>query len=91
MEGHEERAAELEYELADMEKQQDALDESIHAAKDDWDAKKHDGSVPGAGTGSRRGRGLRPRSTAAARAAAARPRSRTRAPSRRRSGRARAR
>ena len=51
MEGHEDRAKELEYELADMEKQQDDLDESIHAAKDDWDAKKHDTSVPGAGTG----------------------------------------
>jgi hypothetical protein len=48
MEGHDERAAELEYELADMEKQQDDLDDSIHAAKDDWDAKKRDGSVPGA-------------------------------------------
>jgi hypothetical protein len=51
MEGHEERAQELEYELADMEKQQDDLDDSIHAAKDDWDAKKRDGSVPGAGVG----------------------------------------
>jgi hypothetical protein len=51
MEGHEERAAELEYELADMEKQQDDLDDSIHAAKDDWEAKKRDDSVPGAGTG----------------------------------------
>jgi hypothetical protein len=51
MEGHEERAQELEYELADMAKQQDDLDDSIHAAKDDWDAKKRDGSVPGAGTG----------------------------------------
>ena len=51
MEGHEERAEELEYELADMEKQQDDLDDSIHAAKDDWEAKKRDGSVPGAGTG----------------------------------------
>jgi predicted nucleic acid-binding Zn-ribbon protein len=49
MEGHEERAAELEYELADMEKQQDDLDDSIHAAKDDWEAKKRDDSVPGAG------------------------------------------
>ena len=46
MEGHEERAAELEYELADMEKQQDDLDDSIHAAQDDWEAKKRDGSVP---------------------------------------------
>jgi predicted nucleic acid-binding Zn-ribbon protein len=50
MEGHEERAAELEYELADMEKQQDKLDDSIHAAQDDWEAKKRDPSVPGAGT-----------------------------------------
>ena len=50
MEGHEERAAELEYELADMEKQQDELDDEIHGAQDDWDAKKRDPSVPGAGT-----------------------------------------
>ena len=49
MEGHEERAAELEFELADMEKQQDKLDDSIHTAKDDWEAKKRDDSVPGAG------------------------------------------
>ena len=51
MEGHEERAAELEYELADLEKQQDELDDSLHEAKDDWEAKKRDDSVPGAGTG----------------------------------------
>ena len=50
MEGHEERAAELEYELANMEKQQDKLDDEIHGAQDDWDAKKRDPSVPGAGT-----------------------------------------
>ena len=50
MEGHEERAAELEFELADMEKQQDELDDGIHAAKDDWEAKKRSPSVPGAGT-----------------------------------------
>ena len=50
MEGHEERAAELEHELADMEKQQDKLDDEIHGAHDDWDAKKRDPSVPGAGT-----------------------------------------
>ena len=50
MEGHEERAAELEYELADMEKQQDELDDGIHDAKDDWESKKRDPSVPGAGT-----------------------------------------
>ena len=61
MEGHEERAAELEYELADMEKQQDKLDDEIHGAQDDWDAKKRDPSVPGAGTGEERGRRPRPR------------------------------
>ena len=51
MEGHEERAQELEFELADMDKQQDDLDETIHSAKDDWEAKKRDASVPGAGSG----------------------------------------
>ena len=50
MEGHEERAAELEYELANMEKQQDKLDDEIHGAQDDWEAKKRDPSVPGAST-----------------------------------------
>ena len=51
MEGHEERAQELEYELADMEEQSDGLAEDIEAAKDDWAQKKQDGSVPGAGAG----------------------------------------
>jgi hypothetical protein len=51
MEGHEERAAELEYELAEMEEQQEKVDAAIHAAKDDWEAKKRDDSVSGAGTG----------------------------------------
>jgi hypothetical protein len=51
MEGHEERAAEAEYELADMEEQSDSLAEDIEAAKDDWEQKKQDGGVPGAGTG----------------------------------------
>jgi hypothetical protein len=51
MEGHEERAKELEYEVADMDKQSEELADEIHAAKDDWEAKKRDGSVPGAGTG----------------------------------------
>jgi hypothetical protein len=54
MEGHDEQAQELEYELADMEKQQDDLDDRIHSAKDEWEAKKRDGSVPGAGTGEER-------------------------------------
>jgi hypothetical protein len=51
MEGHEERAQEAEYELAEMEEQSDGLADDIHAAKDEWEAKKHDSSVPGAGTG----------------------------------------
>jgi hypothetical protein len=51
MEGHEEKAAEAEYELADMEEQSDALAGKIEAAKDKWEQKKQDGGVPGAGTG----------------------------------------
>lgn len=51
MEGHEERAAEAEYELADMEQQSDSLAEDIEAAKADWEQKKRDNAVPGAGTG----------------------------------------
>jgi hypothetical protein len=51
MEGHEERAQEAEFELADMQDQSDSLADDIHAAKDEWDAKKRDDSVPGAGTG----------------------------------------
>ena len=51
MEGHEERAAELEHEVADMQKQSDGLADDIHEAKDEWDAKKRDPSVAGAGTG----------------------------------------
>ena len=48
MEGHEERAQELEYELAEMEERSDGLADDIEAAKDDWAQKKQDGSVPGA-------------------------------------------
>jgi hypothetical protein len=51
MEGHEEHAQELEYEVADLEKQSDGLADDIHRAKDDWESKKNDPSVPGAGTG----------------------------------------
>jgi hypothetical protein len=51
MEGHEEKAAEGEYELADMEEQSDSLAEDVETAKDDWQQKKQDTSVPGAGTG----------------------------------------
>jgi predicted nuclease with TOPRIM domain len=51
MEGHEERAQELEYELAEMEEQSDDLADDIESAKDDWEQAKQDDSVPGAGTG----------------------------------------
>lgn len=51
MEGHEERAAEAEYELSEMEERSDKLAEDIEAAKGDWEQQKHDDSVPGAGTG----------------------------------------
>ena len=51
MEGHEEKAAEAEFELAEMEEQSDSLAEDIEAAKADWQQKKQDGSVPGAGAG----------------------------------------
>ena len=80
MEGHEERAAEAEFELAEMEEQSDDLAEDIEQAKDDWEQKKQAGSVPGAGTGDEADD---PTPTPRARA---RPRSRT---SRRTSGRAR--
>jgi hypothetical protein len=48
MEGHEERAEELEYELADMQEESDSLADDIHSAKADWEQKKQDDSVPGA-------------------------------------------
>ena len=51
MEGHEERGQELEYELTEMEERSDALADDIEGAKDDWDQKKQDTAVPGAGTG----------------------------------------
>ena len=51
MEGHEEKAAEAEFELAEMEERSDSLAEDIEDAKADWQQKKRDGSVPGAGTG----------------------------------------
>ena len=50
MEGHEERAAEAEYELSEMEDRSDKLAEDIESAKADWAQKQQDGSVPGAGT-----------------------------------------
>ena len=51
MEGHEERAAEAEYELSEMEDRSDKLADDIEQAKGDWQQKKQDDSVPGAGDG----------------------------------------
>ena len=51
MKGHEERAAEAEFELSEMEERSDKLAEDIESAKTDWEQQKQDGSVPGAGTG----------------------------------------
>jgi hypothetical protein len=51
MESHEERAAEAEYELSEMEDRSDKLAEDIEAAKSDWEQKKRDSDAPGAGTG----------------------------------------
>ncbi len=51
MEAHEKKAAEAEFELAEMEERSDSLAEDIEAANADWQQKKQDGSVPGAGTG----------------------------------------
>jgi hypothetical protein len=48
MEGHEEKAAEAEFELAEMEEQSDSLAEDIEDAKAEWQQKKQDDSVPGA-------------------------------------------
>ena len=48
MEGHEEKAAEAEYEVSEMEERSDSLAEDIESAKDDWAQKKQDDSVPGA-------------------------------------------
>lgn len=48
MEGHEERAQELEFELAELEERSDSLAEDVEAAKDDWEQKKQDSAVPGA-------------------------------------------
>ena len=48
MEGHEERAKKLEYELAEMEERSDGLADDIETAKGNWAQKQQDGAVPGA-------------------------------------------
>jgi len=46
---HEEQAKAAERELADMEERAEKLGDRIDEARDDWEAKKQDSSVPGAG------------------------------------------
>ena len=46
---HAAQADRLEHEVDDMEHRSDRLEEEISDVRDDWEAKKRDGSVPGAG------------------------------------------
>jgi hypothetical protein len=48
MSEHEEHAERLEREAADMQEQGERLESRIEGARQDWEAKKRDGSVPGA-------------------------------------------
>jgi hypothetical protein len=45
---HQEQADRLEREADAMQKQSERLGDDISAAREDWEAKKHDDSVPGA-------------------------------------------
>ncbi len=46
---HQEKADEAERELAEMQEESDRLGGQIGEAKEDWESKKADDSVPGAG------------------------------------------
>jgi hypothetical protein len=46
---YEQQAKAAERELADMEERADQLGQHIDEARDDWEAKKRDSGVPGAG------------------------------------------
>src|SRR5690348_10279930 len=46
---YEQQAKAAEHELADMEERADRLGDRIEEARDDWEAKKRDSGVPGAG------------------------------------------
>jgi hypothetical protein len=48
VEGHEERADELEREAKAMGRESERLEDDVRQAKSDWDAKKGDSQVPGA-------------------------------------------
>jgi predicted nucleic acid-binding Zn-ribbon protein len=46
--GHDEHTDRLERELDDMERQSEQLSDTIDGAREDWERKKRDSSVPGA-------------------------------------------
>ena len=48
-EGHQEQADRLEREVADMQKQSAKLESRIDDTRQDWERKKADDGVPGAG------------------------------------------
>lgn len=48
-ESHDRIANEAEAELTDMERRSDALEEDIESTRADWEAKKANPAVPGAG------------------------------------------
>ena len=54
-EDHQEKAAEVEYELAEMEHDADGLGDKIHEAQADWERKQADPAVPGADDEAHRG------------------------------------
>jgi hypothetical protein len=45
---HEDRAQDLEKELDEMDERTDRLEEEVSDAREDWERKKADSSVPGA-------------------------------------------
>jgi hypothetical protein len=46
---HEDRARDLERELDDMEERSERLEDEVSDAREDWERKKRDSGVPGAG------------------------------------------
>jgi hypothetical protein len=47
---HDEKAEELEREVADMEDRSDEVQSELDETKEDWESRQHDESVPGAVT-----------------------------------------
>jgi predicted nucleic acid-binding Zn-ribbon protein len=48
MSEHDERAQDLEHDLDEMDERSDRLEDEIADAREDWERKKGDASVPGA-------------------------------------------